>query len=278
MAEEKPCFHTHGGSPVYLHHIGYSAETVASCEPGFQLLDNSANLRPDWCEYWPMRGYLLGRRLDENAYYGFFSPRFREKTFLDRDKVAAFVASRQADVYTFSPQPDIGGMFLNVFAGGEFVDPGFLSTSQKFVRACGLDVNLATLVMDSRTVVHSNYFLARPDFWRAWLAVNEKLFAFGEGVVPCDFREELVFATKYEGGVERKVFLMERVASLVLALGKWTIAPCDPFVMGWSTQLSQHWFDAIICDALKVAYRELGHAEYLHVFNEMRRRIFGEGR
>ena len=51
-------------------------------DPGFEVLDNSANERPDWYEYWPIRGFLLEQALDENAFYGFLSPKFKLKTSL----------------------------------------------------------------------------------------------------------------------------------------------------------------------------------------------------
>jgi hypothetical protein len=274
QSTEQPCCATASGAPVYLYHIGYSPETVALREPGYLLLDNTANPRPDWFEYWPIREFLLGRALDENAYYGFFSPRFREKTFLSFAQVAQYIGSRDADVYTFSPQPDIGALFLNVFEGGEMCDRGYLATCDKFVKAIGLNVQLAALVMDSRTVVHSNYLVARPEFWRRWLAINERLFALAEGIEPSDFRDELVQPTDYKGGAQRKVFMVERMASLLLTLQPCNVAPCDPYLMGWSTQLSHNRLDAIISDALKIAFRDLRYGEYLWAYNEVRKRVF----
>ena len=45
-------------------------------DPGFEVLDNSSNERPDWYEYWPIRKFLQNEALDENAFYGFLSPKF----------------------------------------------------------------------------------------------------------------------------------------------------------------------------------------------------------
>ena len=58
-------------------------------DAGFEVLDNSANERPDWFEYWPIRGYLLKQTLDENAFYGFLSPRFKLKTGLTAAELQA---------------------------------------------------------------------------------------------------------------------------------------------------------------------------------------------
>lgn len=166
--------------PIHLFHIAYSDATLKAMPAGFELLDNMAHERDDWREYWPIRRFLLEQTLDEEAWYGFFSPRFKEKTGLDALHVREFVqaaAANGADVCTFSPQPDMGAFFLNVFEQEDLFHPGFLDISQAFVRHAGLDVALRQLVMDSRQIVFSNYIVARPSFWRRWLALNEQLFA-----------------------------------------------------------------------------------------------------
>src|SRR6202035_2196504 len=74
-------------------------------DPGFKVLDNSANERPDWFEYWPIRKFLLDEALDENAFYGFLSPKFKLKSSLSADVVREFIAAddEAADVVLLSP-------------------------------------------------------------------------------------------------------------------------------------------------------------------------------
>lgn len=61
---------------AYIHQIFYSEETRKSLDAGFIPLDNS-NQRPDWCEYWPIRNFLINAPLDSDGFYGFLSPKFR---------------------------------------------------------------------------------------------------------------------------------------------------------------------------------------------------------
>jgi len=99
---------------AFLYHIAYSTETLDAIEDGYLLLDNTENERPDWYEYWPIRKFFQqSPTLDESAYYGFFSPRFRDKTRLSYSDVVAFIESCDdwTDVFLFSPQPDIGAFF-----------------------------------------------------------------------------------------------------------------------------------------------------------------------
>jgi len=74
---------------IHAFQIFYNDATKASLDPDFEPLDNSANERPDWYEYWPMRDYFFANALDEAAYYGLFSPLFFRKTQLRVKQVMA---------------------------------------------------------------------------------------------------------------------------------------------------------------------------------------------
>jgi len=264
------------GSPpeVHLYHIAYSAATRDALPAGYHLLDNLDSGRDDWREYWPMRNFLLTQPLDEEAFYGFFSPRFHEKTGLSAEYVTQFVQSKPADVHTFSPQPDMGAFFLNVFEQEDLFQAGFIQSTEAFLSSLGIDVQLRSLVMDSRNIVFSNYLVARPAFWRAWLDINEKLFAICEGPESA-LRADFTADTAYPGAVQRKVFLMERIASLLLALQpQWRVNAYNTFACAWSgSRLNQFKMEAVLSDALKIAMREQGFPEYQQAFAALRDKL-----
>ena len=272
---------------VHLYQIAYSEASRAALEPGYRLLDNLDNQRPDWYEYWPIRRHLLNEirtgGLDEQAFYGFFSPKFGSKTSLSHAQVVAFVQqaaqhpSPPADVVLFSPQPDMGAFFLNVFEQGEAFDPGLIATYESFLQQIGRPIPLAGLVMDSRQVVFSNYFVARPAFWREWLSLNEAMFEICEGP-DSPLKTSFCHATTYtgpNGAAQRKVFLMERAASMLLATQpQWRSIAHNPLGMGWSmSRFREHPTDAFISDALKMAYRDQRYPQYLQAFVAVRERF-----
>jgi hypothetical protein len=267
-------------SDVHLFHIAYNEQTRDAMPTGYKMLDNMAHERDDWREYWPIRRFLLaglaGQGLDETAYYGFFSPRFIEKTGLGHAHVLQFIrnAKPDVDVITFSPQPDMGAFFLNIFEQEELFQPGFIAASEAFLASVGVSVKLGTLVMDSRQIVFSNYFVARPTFWRAWLETCEALFAVCEGQTS-PLQEALVYATAYPGSVQRKVFLMERIASLLLTVNPaWRVAAYNTFDCAWSaSRLNQFKLEAVLSDALKIAMREQGFADYFNAFSQIRDKL-----
>lgn len=264
---------------VELYHIAYSEETLRAKQPGYLLLDNSDNPRADWREYWPIRHFLSTQRLDENGYYGFFSPRFAEKTGLSYERLIEFIETAEgADVVTFSPQVDIGAFFPNVFVGGDLFEPGFLETSQRFLERIGIEISLSELFMDSRTTVFSNFLIARPSYWRKWFAICEKLYAIAEsGDSEDSLRKALIAKTHYREGVERKVFVMEGIASLVLTMNDdLRVRAYNPFTLGWSAQLHRFQEEAVICDALKIAAREQHYPEYKNLFERVRRKVLAQ--
>jgi hypothetical protein len=263
-------------TPVQLYQIAYSAQTLSEVEPGYLVLDNLGNERPDWYEYGPIRRFLQSQTLDESAFYGFFSTKFGNKTQLSHRQVLDFIRAHAdaTDVFLFSPQPDMGAFFLNVFEQGEVFDPGSIDSYEALLRQIGWQLDLRSLIMDSRQIVFSNYFVARPAFWREWLALNELLFAACEGP-DHPLKQALTQTTNYPGAVQRKVFLMERAASLLLTVKpQWRTKAANPFTMGWSmSRFRERPMDVYISDALKIAMREQRFPEYLTAFTEIRNRF-----
>jgi hypothetical protein len=236
-------------------------------DPGFGVLDNSSNERPDWFEYWPIRKFLLNEALDENAFYGFLSPKFKLKTSLSSSAVREFILATDsaADVILLSPSIHNSAYYLNVFEHGDAEHPGLKKVAQRLLERLDLPSDLDALVSDSRNTVHSNYFIAKPRFWRAWLAINEKMFAIAE--TPGDaLGEALCTPAPYRGSlnVQMKIFVMERLATWLLTRDRSFAARVrDPFV---ARSRIYKLPVAIICDALKIAYATEGRTQYKDVF------------
>jgi hypothetical protein len=249
-----------------LYQIFYHCTSPAALDPGFLVLDNSANLRPDWYEYWPIRNFLLSHALDDAAFYGFFSPKFKLKTNLSAAQAEGFCAgAADADVVLFSPSIQNTAYHLNVFTHGEAECPGLLDLSKALFERLGIATDLDSMISDSRNTVNSNYFAAKPRFWRAWLAITEALFAIAE--TPGDpLGARLRAPTSYRGRIETpmKTFVIERIASwLITHDPSFTTRVRDPFV---ARSRIYKLPVAIICDALKIAYATERRSQYKDVF------------
>jgi hypothetical protein len=265
-----------------IHQIYYSEQTRVELDPGFLPLDNSANERPDWREYWPMRRFLLGRQLAPDDYYGFFSPKFQQKTTLTAAAVAEFVRQQGggADVISFSPFFDEMAFPLNIMEMAALHH----GCRDVFVECAALvapQFQLERSVMSSLDTVYCNYFIAKPPFWREWLRQCERIFEIAEdGLTPLGrgLNEVVNYGT---GTAPAKVFVIERLASLILwSQRQWVVKTYDPLRL---PRLQPRHLamvtmpDLLVLDALKIAHRQSGAEQYLAMYHQLRERLSHRG-
>lgn len=256
---------------IKIFQIFYDEATKLKVDPNFIPLDNSENLRADWFEYWPIRHVLLNHSFNEDAYLGFFSPKFFEKTGMDGKAVLEKVRYSNAEIISFSPYFDIGVMNANPFIQAEKSHPGIIETTQSLLPLLGMDLTLNTLICDQTTTIFSNFFVARYSFWKKWFAYAEKIFAVCEGE-DSELKAKLVQATSYRKGGEyaMKVFVLERLVTLVMeSLG----IGCTVGVDLSKDKAPLYWPDSrenlaglIMADALKGQYRKTGLSVYKDEF------------
>lgn len=263
-----------------VYQIAWKKEHLHQLEAGYLVLDNTANERPDWYEYWPIRCFwhapersaqLFSGALDEQ-FFGFFSPKFASKTVLTHAQMAQELQrgiDAGADVVLFSPQPDMSAFFLNVFEQQDMFERGFLEMSQHFLRAAGRAVDLRDLVTDSQTTVFSNFFVAKGRFWRDWVGLTNLLFEWAERP-QTEWQRKLSTPTRYPNGAQMKVFLMERLASFILSEQdgeRYRTHAANPWTMAWSmSRLREFPHEAVLLDALKLAMRHRGWPQYRRAY------------
>ncbi|CAM2194875.1 hypothetical protein PXJ20_01885 [Paraburkholderia sp. A1RI_3L] len=262
-----------GNRRIEIHQIFYSDETRLLLDPGFIPLDNRDG-RADWREYWPIRTFLFSRPLKENTLYGFLSPRFAQKTLLDSNVVNAFIASVPAntDVISFSPYFDQGAFHLNTFEQAATNHPDIWRVFESAVPYVAPGFDPHTLAMDSRSSIFCNYFVATPAFWRRWLLACEMLLGVaegGNGELAALLNGPVAYGSTM---VPAKVFVIERIASLLLATEPhWRAARFDPLSLPMSGSIvCPYPGELAMLDALKLAAIETGDAGYLEVFERTR--------
>jgi hypothetical protein len=259
---------------INIHQIYYNEETKHVIDPYFIPLDNCANLRPDWAEYWVIRQFLLNKVLDENAWYGFFSPKFTQKTGLTGERVLKFITSlpANAQVAMFSPFWDVTSYFRSAFEQAEQAHPGFFEVMQAFVDAAGFPADLRSMVTHSQNTVYCNYFVAKPAFWRRWLELGEALFEISESShLLAEAINNGETAYSHQNKLQFKVFMQERLATLILSSEKWGSFSYSPFDRPYLRPvLPSFKSELIVCDALKQAYCSTQDEYYLNAYLEQR--------
>jgi hypothetical protein len=187
-------------------------------DSGFAVLDNRANVTPEWREYSAVRNFFLSHTVNDDELYGFLSADFVHQTTLNAESVHAFIEENPGyEAYTFSPVTEEAACYLNVFEHGNRLHPGLIEAAEAYLRELGLDVGLRTLAMDSRSAISGYYIVAKPSFWKTWFALTEKLFDLFEGA-PGEFRMQLGSLATRADGISFKTLLVERITALVLTL------------------------------------------------------------
>ncbi|WP_346309126.1 hypothetical protein [Limnohabitans sp.] len=261
---------------VKLFQICYTEEMLHSIPAGFGVLDNLSNERPDWREFWPMRNYLMNHALEDDVFYGFFSPLFSYKTALDFEKISEFALQHGAenDVLIFSPLWDLNSLFLNSFEQGEFFHPGLLSCAQQFMHAAGQDMRLSELVMHGDNTAFCNYFIAKKKFWLHWLELGEKLFQCAEtqGTGLAHALNQNMLSS--HDLIPQKIVIQERLVNILLAGSEFKSKSWSMFGLPCSvTPLSQYKSLAVTANALKLAFAKTGDALYLNEYHQLRDKV-----
>jgi hypothetical protein len=258
---------------AYLYQICYSPQTRADIDPGFEPLDNMANERPDWREYWPIRNFLLGMRLQPDSYYGFFSPKFRLKTTLDASAVRSFIRERgeEADVLSFSPYFDQMALPRNIIDQAIGLYGEFSDTLLRCASLVVPEFRIDQCVMTSLNTIYCNFFVARPPFWAEWLRKCELIFELAEDSSTPLARDLNRVVSHGTGTAPTKVFVIERLASLLLwSQPQWRVKAFDPLSLPMSCKASLP--ELIVLDSLKLAFTQTGIPQYLAMFTQLRER------
>jgi hypothetical protein len=264
---------------VELFQICYSETPRQSLPEGFVALDIPVDERPDWREFWPMRNYLMSHTLEDGVFYGFFSPRFSEMTGLDFEKISNFVQQhgKEHDVLILSPFWDLNSLFANAFEQGDFFHPGLLSCTDKFLQSVGKDLRLSELVMHSDNTAYCNYFIGNKKFWLHWLELGEQLFQSAEAKdtdLAIALNQNMVESQRL---LPQKIFVQERLVNMLLAGPEFKSKAWNMFDLPSSaTPLSQYKSQAVMANALKLAYAQLNDRVYLQEFHHVRDRVWGE--
>lgn len=257
-----------------IYQICYSPETMANVPEGFLVLDNLKNERADWREYWPIRQFLRSNHLSDDVLYGFLSPKFFEKTGLNYVDIQEFLKTnyRGQDIVTFSPFWDLSSIFKNVFEQGDFFHPGLTNACQAFADAHMAGLDLRNSITHSQNTIFCNYFLAKKDFWLNWLELGELLFDECEDN-NTELAKTLNNVTRYgEKELPMKIFVQERLATIcMLANQETSNLSFNSFEIGASTTpFNQFLSEAIVCNALKLAYERTKNGIYMGAFSSLR--------
>jgi predicted O-linked N-acetylglucosamine transferase (SPINDLY family) len=218
--------------------------------------------------------------VDEHRLYGFLPHDFFVLARMDTHQILEKVdrLSSKTEVTGIVLPTDANAFFLNVFEQVEVFDPGFTAMCEQFFASAGVPVRMQSLVMDARQSIVTPFLLARPVFWRRWLAVAEQLYALmqsSENTLTKDssgLRRKLELMGGEEAQKSRAALLLERLAAVLLVLDPALCAQNISSISNVNLQSDPCSLAnaAVVSNALKLAIRETGQAEYSAAFAAQR--------
>lgn len=202
---------------IEIRQIYYDQLTFDLVEEPFLGLNNS-NGPKNWYEFWPILKFLHENKLEENKFYGFLSPKFKQKTGFDPFLTNETILSNfSKDVIIFGYAWDQSCFFLNPWEQGEFTNPKLQNETQKFIDSIGYKINLANSVLTRQNTVYSNFVIAKKSFWDEWKKIASMFLVYLKNNNELD----RMTTTYRNNQVLLRVFIQERFSSFLLKYGSF---------------------------------------------------------
>lgn len=202
---------------IEIRQIYYDQLTFDLVEEPFLGLNNS-NGPKNWYEFWPILKFLHENKLEENKFYGFLSPKFKQKTGFDPLLTNETILSNfSKDVIIFGYAWEQSCFFLNPWEQGEFTNPKLQNETQKFIDSIGYKINLANSVLTRQNTVYSNFVIAKKSFWDEWKKIASMFLVYLKN----NNKLDRMTTTYRKNQVLLRVFIQERFSSFLLKYGSF---------------------------------------------------------
>lgn len=210
---------------VHLFKIFYDEASRRQIEPEFLPLDNS-NGPPGWFELWPILQYLESHDLEDNHWYGFFSPKFPGKAFVTIAEVRSLLAAHpEANVALFSYDWPSVVVHRNAFVQGESFHPGLIAAFEGFLAAEGEKAELREAIGDFQTTVFSNYVVAKRAYWLAWRRLARAYYNWA--AAGATLPDNAMTQHNDQPNYPLRVFVQERLSCWLLQRGGFKVVHPD---------------------------------------------------
>jgi hypothetical protein len=249
---------------VKLFGIFYDKKSRSAIANGFIPLDNSEGPKYLY-ESYPMLTQLERNLPEKDAWYGFFSPKFFEKTKITTNDIYGEIerADKDVSVLLFSSHWNQVAQWQNIWQQGDAFHPGLFQLTQKVIELAGYKIDITKTYSTLNDGVFSNYLVAKNGFWLEWrrlVSIYYNLIQNNEKL--------LKQPASYKGAnIPIHTFVIERLASLIiLELGLKTKFNQSLYNKGLDYN-SIDGSEAIKLNQYKSKFNQTGDAAYIMMFN-----------
>ena len=163
-----------------IFQIYYEPEQHQFLDPAFEPYDNTGDFSP-LLEFNVFRKLANSDLVKGADLWGAVSWKFLQKTGLAGADLRAVIDSHPGhDVYYCNPYPECEALYHNFWLQGETSHPNFLVLCQEFFEVAGLSFDTTKTLVPSDLFAASNYFIASPKFWLAYMKFVDDAIAKAE--------------------------------------------------------------------------------------------------
>ena len=266
-------------SAINIYQIYYNEQTREQLDPSFIPLDNTRNERPEWYEFWVIKHFLEHNELADDAFYGFVSPRFYEKTGVVGEQLKQLISPHLASTDVFLVSTGAWSQlayFKNPFEQGDYWHQGLLALSQEVLDRLNIRIDLREMISTSHDFTFCNYIVARKSYWQAWKQLADAFFELVEHDTTA-LGERLRGHTLYRhGDAAIRTFIQERLPAVLLqrhAFRTSAVESVEHFAIEANVFSFQTTFERAIlqtCHYLKVLYQQDENPQHLESFLHVR--------
>ncbi len=170
-------------SPIRIFQIYFEGWQRELLDPAFYPLDNSRS-NSELLEFNVFEQLQRNAATEGASLWGALSWRFAEKTGMQgADLVKQIIDHPGYDVYFCNPHPFNEALYHNMWVQGEVSHPQFLELVRLFYAAAGLEDKDLRVIESSGNFTASNYFVASPKFWAAFIPFVKRVLVTADKVL-----------------------------------------------------------------------------------------------
>lgn len=186
-------FANHPGfnNDIRVFQIYFKPEQLHMLEPEFIPYDNALGSQ-DLLEYGVFKKLYESNLTKDCKYWGALSWRFREKAMLNAGDVLNMIQANPGyDLYFMNPEPQIEGLYENLWIQGSTAHPNFIPLVEQLFDAVGMDKRATTAYRHTRIMAAANYFIGSKKFWDAYIHFIDDFLAKAEKNAPAELMNTL---------------------------------------------------------------------------------------
>jgi len=155
---------------LFLYQSYYSEEQLSKLSPVFIPYNNLINPKPLLREY-PMWKQLYENHKGTDAYWGFLSWRWMEKTHLEPEVFREWILNNPGyDVYHIDPFLDVAATHTNIWTQGDIWVPGMIDFCNRLFPKLGINTKVEDYVYHPDDFATCNYYIGNENFWKSFIS------------------------------------------------------------------------------------------------------------